>query len=681
MRRLLFLLVLALTCAAPVRAGAAEPLRIEDLQVFGGEASWHASSFFRLNWTQVPGPPVEPRAVVYRLFDSAGNLIRGPVRNTETVSTIEPLEVPPVPGVYTVEVWLEDSEGRNGPATQAKLRFDDTVPPTAAPQAPPGWLAGHEIAVLQINPPAGALPLSGIRGYAISLDAGDGSYPCARHGWCSLAETDLPNGIGDDEIALGTLPEGETHARVVAVSGSGVTSPVSSVVIRSDATLPRLSLTGVPSGWSSGPVRVTVLAADDLSGMAAAGPTGPFTALAVDGAPPARADGDSVSAWVAGSGLHQVAYFARDAAGNVADGAANGPLPATAAVRIDEEPPRVLFAPVQDPAEPERIEATVVDPLSGPSPDRGSIRLRRAGSHDRFEELPTRVTAGRLLAHWDSDSYPPGKYEFLATGYDRADNAGTGGDRAHGAKMVLVNPLKTPTRLELGFDAQRLVSHRCKRTAHGRRCRRQTIGRFDSRPATRAIPFGHGLRLGGRLLNISGAPLGGQELAVTETFAPGSQPPRRTTTVRTAADGSFSLRLAPGPSREVSAAFAGTRTLARATGRSVHLGVLASIRLRASAGTAKVGGAPIVFSGSVGQTGAAALEEGLPVELQFRYPGVDWSGFRTVQTDARGRFRYAYRFSDDDSRGVRFQFRAYAKGREGWPYEPASSRPLTVTGR
>jgi len=52
-----------------------------------------------------------------------------------------------------------------------------------------------------------------------------------------------------------------------------------------------------------------------------------------------------------------------------------------------------------------------------------------------------------------------------------------------------------------------------------------------------------------------------------------------------------------------------------------------------------------------------------------------------VEADARGRFRYAYRFSDDDSRGVRFQFRAYVNGREGWPYEPAYSRPIAVLGR
>src|SRR3954463_12082684 len=379
-------LVLLAASLLPTLAAASEPLRIENLQVEGGEATWHASKAFRLDWTQVPGPPVYPRAVLYRLYDAEGDLVEGPVRNTENVRMVDPLEVPPLPGEYTVEAWLEDSEGRAGPPSRATLRFDDTVPAPPAPQPPEGWLAGHEVAVLKVGHPAGPLPPSGIRGYAFSLDTGGGSSPRAQPGGGSLAETDLAQGIGGDTVALGTLAEGETYARVVAVSGSGVASPVASVVFRSDATLPRLSLQGLPTGWSSGPVRVTALAGDELSGMAAAGPTGPFTAIAVDGGPPALGGGDSVSTWVAGSGLHRVAYFARDAAGNVADGALGEPLPSTVAVRIDEEPPRVLFAPAQDPAEPERIEATVADSLSGPSLDRGSIRLRRAGTHDRFEE-------------------------------------------------------------------------------------------------------------------------------------------------------------------------------------------------------------------------------------------------------------------------------------------------------
>lgn len=673
------LLALVLACPAPAAVEAAEkPLQITNLQVVGGEESWHADNAFTLTWDQVPGPPVYPQAVLYRLYDSEGDLVAGPVRNTQTVLMIDPLAVPPVPGLYTAEVWLEGANGHSSPSVYATLRFDDTPPAPPLPIAPADWLTSDEEALLEVEPSAEPVPISGIRGYAISLDEGGGSSPCAQPGWCSAEEVDAPAGTGT--IGLGPLPEGTTYARVVRVSGSGVASAPVTVPFRIDGTVPQLSLRGLPSGWSSGPVRLTALSADPLSGMAAGGAGQPFTAIAVDGGAPAASPGDTASAWVGGSGAHQVSYFARDAAGNVNDGAP-GPEPATATVRIDEVPPRVLFAPAQDPAEPERIEATVEDSLSGSSSDRGSIGLRRAGSHARFEELPTQVVGERLVARWDSDSYPPGKYEFLATGYDRAGNAATGDRRARGAKMVLVNPLKTPTALEAGFGGRVLVWQRCRRSHQGRRCHRHRVTSFDTRPAARTVPFGHGVRFGGRLKSIYGSPLDGLEVRVTETFAAGATPAQRTTLVRTQPDGTFSLQLLPGPSREVAASFAGTRTLGRASARSVQLGALAAVRLHASAATAKVGGAPVVFSGSVDQTGASRSEKGLPVELQFRYPGAEWSEFRTVEADARGRFRYAYRFSDDDSRGVRFQFRAYVNGREGWPYEPAYSRPIAVLGR
>jgi len=323
----------------------------------------------------------------------------------------------------------------------------------------------------------------------------------------------------------------------------------------------------------------------------------------------------------------------------------------------------------------------VADALSGPSPDRGAIGLRPAGSRAAYRQLPTRVVAGRLVADWDSDSYPPGKYEFRATGYDRAGNAASGSDRARGAKMVLVDPLKEPVSLEAGFGGRQLDYQRCEPSRHGRRCHRRRPAGFDTRPAARTVPFGRGVRFGGRLTSSRSGARGGLEVTVTETYAPGADLRQRTTLVRTAADGTFSLQLPPGPSRDVTASFAGTPTLTRAASRTVHLGVLGAIRLRASAAVARVGGAPIVFSGSVDPTGVADPGDGLPVELQFRYAGAAWSEFRTVETDGAGRFRYAYRFSDDDSRGVRFRFRAYAKGREGWPYEPAYSRPVAVTGQ
>jgi len=673
------LLALACACAFPPLAAAGE-LRITNLQVEGGEESWHSNNAYALSWDQVPAPPAYPRAVLYRLYDSEGNLVAGPVRNTKAVVAIDPLEVPPTPGAYTVEVWLEGAEGREGPPAFATLRFDDVAPAAPLPVAPAGWLTSSEAAPLAIEPAAAPTPISGIRGYAISLDEGGGSSPCAHPDWCSDAEIDLAAGTRTSAIDLGPFPEGTIYARVVSVSGSGVASAPATVIFRVDGTVPQLSLQGLPDDWSSGSVRLTALAADPLSGMAAAGPAEPFTAIAVDGGAPALSFGDAVSTWVSGSGVHQVSYFARDAAGNVDDGAL-GPSPLTATVRIDEVPPRVLFAPAQDPAEPERIEATVGDSLSGSSPDRGSIRLRPAGTHARFEELPTQVVGDRLVAHWDSDSYPPGRYEFLATGYDRAGNAATAGERARGSKMVLVNPLKTPTALEAGFGGRVLVWQSCKRSQKGRRCHRQRVTSFDTRPAARTVPFGHGVRFGGRLKSAYGGPLGGLEVRVTETFAAGATTAQRTTLVRTQPDGTFSLQLLPGPSREVTASFVGTPTLTRASARSVQLGALAAVRLRTSAATAKVGGAPVAFSGSVDQTGATRTKKGLPVELQFRYPGADWSEFRTVEADARGHFRYAYRFSDDDSRGVSFQFRAYVNGREGWPYEPAYSRPIAVLGR
>jgi hypothetical protein len=623
-RSLAAMLVAAGLLVSAPAASALSPgeLRVED------EASWHPEQDFHFQWQPLP-PPGPPTDAVYRLYDSEGEQVRALTRPLGEM--LEPFLAPPVPGVYTLEAWLQDAIGRQGPHSSALLRFDNGAPPVPAPQPPPGWVLGVEAAVLEIDPSPATPPLSGIRGYAISVDRGGGSSPCAGLTRCETEEIDLPGEGGS--VSLGTLPEGLNFARVVAVSGAGVASAVATATVRVDGSPPLVSLQGLPAGWSDGPLQVRAVATDPLSGMAPAGPLGPFTGIAVDGDVATRSPGDAVTAWVSGSGVHSVAYFARDAAGNRAE-------ERRGQVRIDEDPPAVAFVAAQDPAEPERLEALVSDSLSGPSSDRGSIAVRPAGTGARFEQLPTRVVGERLIARWDSDAYPPGRYEFLATGLDAAGNEGTGASRVGGGKMVLLNPLKTPVRLAA------------------------ELSRF---------------RLSG---SLRGGPVAGREIAVTETFAPGSMPLRRTSLVRTRADGRFSIRLQPGPSREVVATFAGSRTLSRASGESFRLEVPASVKLRASAATARVGGAPVVFAGRVVGTGVerSALE-GLPVELQFRFRGGGWSEFRTVETDRRGRFRYAYRFSDDDSRGVRFRFRAHVKGRKGWPYEPGSSRPITVTGR
>jgi hypothetical protein len=604
-------------------------------------SDWQPDPVFPVDPTQVPGYSDQADYANYLLLDPQGAPVE-PVVTVPAWNLRQLIEVPPTPGVYKLEAWTEKAKGEEIRRASTLLRFDNVPPPPAAVEGPGRWLLGDEIARLKISRPEGPPPLSGIRGYALSLDRGAGGSPCQSAILCTVAETDVLGGSEGASVSLGTLPEGRSYARLVTVSGAGVPSPLRSAVIRVDATSPRLTLTGVPSGWSSGPVKLTAFASDQLSGMAAAGPSGPFTAIAVDSGAPTRAAGDTASGWVAGSGVHAVAFYARDAAGNLADGTDGSEAPGSAVVRIDEDPPRVEFAATQDPAEPERIEAMVSDPLSGAGGERGSIAVRLAATRARFEALPTRVSGSRLISHWDSDAYPAGKYEFRATGFDAAGNPGIGTDRARGGAMVLVNPLKSQVWLNAELSD----------------------GRFH-----------------GALRRLGGGPIPDQEVTVVEAFAAGAAPRRREVTLRTGPQGGFSLPLGWGPSRDLVAYFAGTRTLTRATSASAHRDVPTSVLLRASRAAAKVGGRPIVFSGRVLATGAARAGAGLPVELQFRYRGADWSEFRTVETDRRGRFHYRYRFSDDDSRGVRFQFRAYVKGREGWPYEPGASRPVIVTGR
>jgi hypothetical protein len=652
--RILATLALAAAGALPgadvAVADQASQLRPIDLRVFGGEDAWHADNDFRLDWDQPPiseqGFPVN--AVHYRVRDPAGAVAIAEVRLPWDTTQIENLQLPSGRGAYTADVWLEGHGGPAGPVVSAALRFDDARPGAAQPLAPAGWVAGSAAAVVRIEHPSGPQPISGIRGYAVSVDRGAGSAPCAGPDRCGPSETDLRGGVSADSLALGVLPEGVNVVRAVAVSGSGMRSAETrSAIVRVDATRPQVTLTGVPRGWAAGPVRVSANATDSFSGMAPAGPSGPYTALAIDGAVPRVDPGDSTAAVVSGEGSHRVAFYARDGAGNVGDES-----PPVATVRIDESPPLVAFVNSQDPRDPERIEATVSDPLSGPAA-RGSIAVRPAGSRQRFAALPTTASGGRLVARWDSDSFPPGTYEFKASGYDGAGNTAGSERRGNGVRMVLMSHIKNPTAIGAGFSGRPI--------------------------AKRA--YGSSVSYGGRLTSATGSPLGHLPVQVVESFEAGAASSQRTTTVQTAADGSFRTRLAAGPSRRVEAVFAGTRGLNRAGGGRARLRVLSGVRLHASSVSARVGGAPVVFSGRLGDLGAPIGPAGRPVELQFRFSGSGWSEFRTVQTDSHGRFRYPYSFSDDDSRGVRFQFRAFAPAQNDWPYEPAGSRPVLVTGR
>lgn len=636
-------LVLACTASATPR-----PL---DLTVDGGEESWHSGQLFYLRWSN-PSPIA---AVHYRLRGPAGEALIDDTRLPWPARALEHLGVPPRPGIYTAEVWLEDGAGELGEAATAKLRFDDARPGDVAVAPTPGWLGRASFPLaLHLGHPSAPQPLSGIGGYALAIDRSPNGHPCPA-GRCGDTGLETHGGIEADSIVVPDLPEGVNYIHAVAVSGSGMASAVAGqATVRVDETYPHTVIEGVTDGWRNSPVRLTARAADAASGMSPGGPgPQPYTAIRIDGGAPATAAGASVNATVIDSGVHTVTYYARDAAGNVDDGdASNGhpnPRPATAVVKIDRDPPELAFAVAQDPADPERLEARAADSGAGLDPGRGSIELRRLGAGERFRALPTEMAGGVLRARWDSSAYPAGEYEFRATAFDRAGNSATGSVRADGRAMRLHGPLKLPVKLVA------------------------TSG-------LRTVPYGRGIWFGGRLQTGRRTPLAGATVRVVESFPAGARPAQRVTTVSSDGDGRFGLRLAPGPTRQVSAQAIPTAISRGASSQSLTVAVHSRVVLRTSSPVARVGGRPIVLSGQVAHRGASLPADGKAVQLQFRLPGLPWREFRTVRSDRSGRFRYAYRFSDDDSRGVRFQFRAYAPAQAGWPFEPAGSLPVAVSG-
>lgn len=652
-------LAAALAWVSPQAAAAPPPP--DGLAVAGGGTTWSAGTSFQLTWSIPPlggGQPLV--AAHYRLRNPEGAIaVREAIAWTANAASVSATHG--VPGVYTAEIWFEDAGGEPGPAASVQFRFDDVRPGPVEPLPTPEWLGRGAFPLrIRLAHPDGPPPLSGIRGYAVSIGSAATGAPCLAADRCSEAETTLHGGIGDDELTITALPEGTSHLHAVAVSGTGMKSGSSGhAVLRVDTTDPVVRLSGPPAGWTNRVVQIAARATDAGAGMTprSGGPP-PFTAIRVDDGAPTLALGATAKSEVVGEGTHRIAYYARDAAGNVNDGThsngvANRP-PRTSWVWIDRTAPIAAFANSQDPRDPDLLRVKIADPLSGPEPARGWIGVRRAGSGDRFERLPVEPpSADELRARWHSDAYPRGVYEFRAVAYDAAGNTSVVDRRRDGSAMALSNPLKATTTLRARFHRGRL---------------------------RRNAPFGRRIRVAGRLITGRNTPLVGMPVRVVERFAKGARPAVRVSTVRTGHRGHFAHRLGRGPTRKIEVSFAGTRTLARSNARNLELSVRSRVRLHTSSRVAKVGGAPILFRGRVA-TGGRTTPAPESVQLQFRLPGRRWTSFRTLKTNRVGRFHYRYSFSDNDSRGILFQFRAYVQTQENWPYEPGGSRPVLVRGK
>lgn len=353
---------------------------------------------------------------------------------------------------------------------------------------------------------------------------------------------------------------------------------------------------------------------------------------------------------VPGPGDWVARLWLRDAAGN-----ADPRSSRTIALRYDPAAPDVQILG-GDPADPQRVNVTASDALSGLASV--EVEVRRDGD-SAWVSLPVKPAGAQFTAVVDDAKLPRGHYVLRARARDAAGNERSSDVRG-GGPAVLDLPLRLTTALRLGGI----------RTVRGRHGRRRTVLR---RAATAA--YGAPVHVRGKLTLPGGNPLAGAELQVFEQMALPGERWRRIGLLRTDRHGDFGYKALPGPSRTLLFSYGGTPLVRPRSGR---------VRLRVRARTSfevnhahVVNGDEVLFHGRVrGRLPAS----GKLLQLQAYSRGT-WRTFATPRAARRShRWRYRYRFSA--TRGlVRYRFRALVPPEAGFPYVRGASRRLSVTVR
>jgi len=322
-------------------------------------------------------------------------------------------------------------------------------------------------------------------------------------------------------------------------------------------------------------------------------------------------------------------------------------------VAIDNTPPTLAFTDSQIPNDPELIRAPVFDATSGVAG--GRIYYRAVGS-TTWQPLATQVRGGELETRVNSTSVAPGPYEFVARATDRAGNSRSTTWRQDGQPMVLTFPLKSGVSLSgyLGGGAHH------KTVAYRRRS-----------------------HVGGRLTDRRGHPLAGQQVTVVEHFGSGALIAQRVRTVETNSHGRWRERIPGGPSRRITATYAGSPRYIGDRAGVGRLSVKTKAGLRLSRHRVPEG-KRVVFKGHVGHYAARIPSGGKLVELQVKADH-GWTTVRhAIHTNANGKYRLRYRFARFYTSNVRYRFRAKVLREPGWPYKAPSkskSQKLVVEAR
>jgi hypothetical protein len=484
-----------------------------------------------------------------------------------------------------------------------------------------GWVRGTWPASFSATDPSGVCSAAVTFGGLPAIETPTPDTAPNRHAWKQCPDQTVPASF-DTSATDGSLGRGEgaVPLQLTATNAAGVSSTPSTYV-NVDNSTPTISLSGpTDAPTTAGAQYVTATAGGSPSGIA-------DIVCSVDGGPATSYPGASAQVPVTGIGEHVASCFSENNAVDTSGASGTSQL-ATWSLKIGE--PTVV--------------GLAFDRLAGLNCHRARVRVIVPGS-------------------WITVRY-------------------------HGKKLVVMTRphvrVRGVTRCHPRTVRRRtIVLSRIRRHGHLVTVRRTKIVHVVVPPrlsakASKVVRFGHPATVDGWLGTSTGTALAGRSVQVFTAPDNGSQQFTQAATATSAADGSWSAQLPPGPSRIVEAVYAGDATTESATSSQVHVIVPAKVRLLSVTprrvpwgGTVRIVGRLL---GGYLPTGGALVRLRIGEGSRYTTYGV------AEHVTGDGRFTTSYTFGVGDPslrRSFWFQLASLPMG--NFPWAPASSNKRTVT--
>ncbi len=247
-------------------------------------------------------------------------------------------------------------------------------------------------------------------------------------------------------------------------------------------------------------------------------------------------------------------------------------------------------------------------------------------------------------------------------------------ERIHGRSVRVRIPAQTRT-ITVMHCHPRIVKRRVRVRGHWK-TERVVVLPHRVRDRSKRVRFGSATSISGWLGTTQGAALAHQRVRIFTAPTNDKRRFRLASVVRTGADGSWSARLRPGPSRLVHAVFGGAATVEPSTSDTAHLTVPASLTMSAAPRQTQWG-STIRIVGRV--RGGYIPAGGELVVLR-----VGWHGGSAeighLYTDRDGRFRTTYTFLRGNGTETYRLWAATARESD-YPYAAGRSTAVLVTVR